>query len=122
MSGCVWCTERSVTLGLITAMKKLHTCVQGGHGCGERWHIPPMYMWGLFEESLKKGILTEVEDLKETNKGWVKLLESNTSKEQLPPEIEEGRWESSCRTEALKLWEKTAGQEHFLEDSIQTTD
>lgn len=44
-----------------------------------------MYMWGLFEEGLKKGILTEVEDLKDTNKGWVKLLESNTSKEQLPP-------------------------------------
>lgn len=34
-------------------------------------------------------------------------------------EIEEGRWESSCRIEALKLWEKTAGQEHFLEDALR---
>lgn len=66
-------------------MRKLHTCVQGECGRRKRWHIPPTYMWWVFEESLGKGILREVwEYLKETTKGWVKLLGSSISREWLP--------------------------------------
>lgn len=36
-------------------IRKLHNCVQGKGSRRKTWHIPPTYMWWVFEESLWKG-------------------------------------------------------------------
>lgn len=49
-------------------IRKLHNYAQGEGSRRKTWHIPPTYMWWVFEESLWKGLTEVWEDLKETNR------------------------------------------------------